>query len=169
MDFKINCEEKNSKHIIFSDILVRFIWFKTSGHWPSSICLYVYPGGTLSATRASSRASSRSGCTSGTLEESRRESRRGASRAGAARTAAILLISRHLKAVRDGGAHPKCAAKGDPDDVRGPVCTFRADLLQRITLDLDISCYTTPSYKNMMYIQRWKAHNYKILFNWPFI
>ncbi|OWR45262.1 hypothetical protein KGM_210213 [Danaus plexippus plexippus] len=96
-------------------------------------CLYSLndTGGTLSATRASSRASSRSGCTSGTLEESRRESRRGASRAGAARTAAILLISRHLKAVRDGGAHPKCAAKGDPDDVRGPVCTFRADLLQR--------------------------------------
>ncbi|CAH0729142.1 unnamed protein product, partial [Brenthis ino] len=83
-------------------------------------CLYSLndTGGTLSATRASSRASSRSGCTSGTLEESRRESRRAASRAGAARTAAILLISRHLKAVRDGGAHPpKCAAKGDPDDV----------------------------------------------------
>ncbi|CAG9795371.1 unnamed protein product [Diatraea saccharalis] len=80
-------------------------------------------GGTLSATRASSRASSHTsgsigtGATSGTLE-SRRASRRGvpvsASRAGAARTAAILLISRHLKAVRrDGGAHPpKCAAKG---------------------------------------------------------
>ncbi|XP_047525446.1 uncharacterized protein LOC125063192 isoform X1 [Pieris napi] len=82
-------------------------------------CLYSLndTGGTLSATRASSRASSRSGCTSGTLElegSSRRESRRAASsRAGAARTAAILLISRHLKAVRDGGAHPpKCAAKG---------------------------------------------------------
>ncbi|CAH2105232.1 unnamed protein product [Euphydryas editha] len=80
-------------------------------------CLYSLndTGGTLSATRASSRASSRSGCTSGTLEldASRRESRRAASRAGAARTAAILLISRHLKAVRDGGAHPpKCAAKG---------------------------------------------------------
>ncbi|VVD06055.1 unnamed protein product, partial [Leptidea sinapis] len=61
------------------------------------------------------------GCTSGTLEldgSSRRESRRAASasRAGAARTAAILLISRHLNAVRDGGAHPlKCAAKGDTD------------------------------------------------------
>lgn len=91
-------------------------------------------GGTLSATRASSRASSRSGCTSGTLEldssggGSRRASRRGgvavsASRAGAARTAAILLISRHLKAVRrDGGAHPpKCAAKGDLDNVCGAV------------------------------------------------
>ncbi|KAM3956781.1 uncharacterized protein ACR2FA_009280 [Aphomia sociella] len=90
-------------------------------------CLYSLndTGGTISATRASSRASSRSGCTSGTLElessASRRTSRRGgggvpvsASRAGAARTAAILLISRHLKAVRrDGGAHPpKCAAKG---------------------------------------------------------
>ncbi|XP_075971254.1 uncharacterized protein LOC142973452 isoform X1 [Anticarsia gemmatalis] len=103
-------------------------------------CLYSLndTGGTLSATRASSRASSRSGCTSGTLEAesvggtggaggSRRASRRGvpvsASRAGAARTAAILLISRHLHvrggaggggAVRrDGGAHPpKCAAKG---------------------------------------------------------
>ncbi|KAJ8727322.1 hypothetical protein PYW07_001441 [Mythimna separata] len=94
-------------------------------------CLYSLndTGGTLSATRASSRASSRSGCTSGTLEESagsRRASRRGgvavsASRAGAARTAAILLISRHLKAVRrDGGAHPpKCAAKGDLDNVCG--------------------------------------------------
>ncbi|XP_059052925.1 uncharacterized protein LOC131847377 [Achroia grisella] len=89
-------------------------------------CLYSLndTGGTVSGTRASSRASSRSGCTSGTLElessASRRASRRGggvavsASRAGAARTAAILLISRHLKAVRrDGGAHPpKCAAKG---------------------------------------------------------
>ncbi|KAJ2952157.1 hypothetical protein O0L34_g4437 [Tuta absoluta] len=87
-------------------------------------CLYSLndTGGTLSATRASSRASSRSGATSGTLEMesngSRRTSRRGvpvsASRAGAARAAAILLISRHLKAVRrDGGAHPpKCAAKG---------------------------------------------------------
>ncbi|XP_035439130.2 uncharacterized protein LOC118268665 isoform X1 [Spodoptera frugiperda] len=89
-------------------------------------CLYSLndTGGTLSGTRASSRASSRSGCTSGTLDErdgagSRRASRRAgvavsASRAGAARTAAILLISRHLKAVRrDGGAHPpKCAAKG---------------------------------------------------------
>ncbi|XP_053603327.1 uncharacterized protein LOC128671137 isoform X2 [Plodia interpunctella] len=87
-------------------------------------CLYSLndTGGTISGTRASSRASSRSGCTSGTLElescASRRTSRRGvpvsASRAGAARTAAILLISRHLKAVRrDGGAHPpKCAAKG---------------------------------------------------------
>ncbi|XP_049694880.1 uncharacterized protein LOC110382309 isoform X4 [Helicoverpa armigera] len=92
-------------------------------------CLYSLndTGGTLSATRASSRASSRSGCTSGTLEaetSSRRASRRGvavsASRAGAARTAAILLISRHLRAVRrDGGAHPpKCAAKGDLDNVR---------------------------------------------------
>lgn len=74
-------------------------------------------GGTLSATRASSRASSRSGCTSGTLEEEpRRGSRRAptpASRAGAARAAAILLISRHL-----GGAHPpKCAAKGETDNV----------------------------------------------------
>lgn len=90
-------------------------------------------GGTLSGTRASSRASSRSGCTSGTLDErdgagSRRASRRAgvavsASRAGAARTAAILLISRHLKAVRrDGGAHPpKCAAKGDLDNVCGAV------------------------------------------------
>lgn len=87
-------------------------------------------GGTLSATRASSRASSRSGATSGTLEDgptgasgSRRTSRRGvpvsASRAGAARAAAILLISRHVKAVRrDGGAHPpKCAAKGELDNV----------------------------------------------------
>lgn len=85
--------------------------------------MLVVAGGTLSATRASSRASSRSGMTSGTLEAdaSRRESRRAASRAGAARTAAILLISRHLKAVRDGGAHPpKCAAKGDPDDVCAP-------------------------------------------------
>ncbi|XP_048006669.1 uncharacterized protein LOC125242012 [Leguminivora glycinivorella] len=80
----------------------------------------MFPGGTLSATRASSRASSRSGGTGATLDSgsSRRASRRGvpvsASRAGAARTAAILLISRHLKAVRrDGGAHaPKCAAKG---------------------------------------------------------
>lgn len=76
------------------------------------------PGGTLSATRASSRASSRSGATSGTLERLEADGRRQSARAGAARTAAILLISRHLKAVRDGGAHPpKCAAKGDPDDV----------------------------------------------------
>ncbi|CAG4919587.1 unnamed protein product [Colias eurytheme] len=77
-------------------------------------CLYSLndTGGTLSATRASSRASSRSGCTSGTLElDSRRESRRAASRAGAARTAAILLISRHLGAGH-GGARAKCAAKG---------------------------------------------------------
>lgn len=81
----------------------------------------------MSATRPSSRTSSRSGCTSGMMElesnGSRRTSRRGvqvsASRAGAARAAAILLISRHLKAVkRDGGAHPpKCAAKGDLDNV----------------------------------------------------
>lgn len=82
-------------------------------------------GGTLSATRASSRASSRSGCTSGTLEdEPRRDMRRAAtpaSRAGAARAAAILLISRHL-----GGAHPpKCAAKGETDNVcaMGLICT----------------------------------------------
>ncbi|XP_013164431.1 PREDICTED: uncharacterized protein LOC106115547 [Papilio xuthus] len=81
-------------------------------------CLYSLndTGGTLSATRASSRASSRSGCTSGctsgTLEGGRGRGT-GASRAGAARAAAILLISRHLKPVRDGGAHPpKCAAKG---------------------------------------------------------
>ncbi|XP_073942597.1 uncharacterized protein isoform X2 [Choristoneura fumiferana] len=93
-------------------------------------CLYSLndTGGTLSATRASSRASSRSGGTGATLDSasSRRASRRGvavsASRAGAARTAAILLISRHLKAVRrDGGAHPpKCAAKGDMDNVCSP-------------------------------------------------
>ncbi|CAH2071909.1 unnamed protein product, partial [Iphiclides podalirius] len=104
-------------------------------------CLYSLndTGGTLSATRASSRASSRSGCTSGctsgTLDAERRgRGVGGASRAGAARAAAILLISRHLKAVRDGGAHPpKCAAKGDPDDVcsAAPYCTMYGGSLGR--------------------------------------
>lgn len=121
--------------------IVSETYFIPRNLWISgSVWVFVLAGGTLSATRASSRASSRSGCTSGTLEAesstgSRRASRRtgvavSASRAGAARTAAILLISRHLAAVRrDGGAHPpRCAAKGDLDDVcsAGPViCTTR--------------------------------------------
>lgn len=122
------------------------------GHWD------MIAGGTMSATRASSRASSRSGCTSGTLElessTSRRTSRRGvpvsASRAGAARTAAILLISRHLKAVRrDGGAHPpKCAAKGDLDNVcsaRSHYCTSRCSGAggRRGLLERAPSCFTS--------------------------
>lgn len=106
----------------------------------------------MSATRPSSRASSRSGCTSGMMElesnGSRRTSRRGvqvsASRAGAARAAAILLISRHLKAVkRDGGAHPpKCAAKGEMDNV----CNARshsARLGVRATTTCQASCSNT--------------------------
>ncbi|XP_068631358.1 uncharacterized protein [Battus philenor] len=75
-------------------------------------CLYSLndTGGTLSGTRASSRASSRSGCTSG-CGSGATEGRR--ARAGAARAAAILLISRHLTPARGGGARPpERAAKG---------------------------------------------------------
>ncbi|GBP50409.1 hypothetical protein EVAR_30117_1 [Eumeta japonica] len=95
-------------------------------------CLYSLndTGGTMSATRPSSRSSTRSAATGGTLDSGDvewRRARRGvpvsASRAGAARNAAILLISRHLRAARphrEGGAHPlKCAAKGETDHVCG--------------------------------------------------
>ncbi|CAG9132154.1 unnamed protein product [Plutella xylostella] len=133
-------------------------------------CLYSLndTGGTLSATRPSSRSSARSATTGGTLDSgcSRRVSRaRGvpvsASRAGAARSAAILLISRHLKAVRrDGGAHPpKCAAKGDLDNVccsaRSPhICTR---LGVRVLLHAsDLACSSSSSSIRSYSAKRWE-------------
>lgn len=129
----LNLSSNNKMH--FDQVTIR-------RHFLKFRC-YPVAGGTLSATRASSRASSRSGATSGTLDEppgGRRDSRRGvpvsASRAGAARAAAILLISRHLRPLprrgsnggsgQHGGAHPlKCAAKGELDNVCAPnvICT----------------------------------------------